>query len=414
MTEVAETVIVYVDENGAPYSTTTEARVASTVSSVAVSTTSVAAVTTTVSISSSQVLSTSASSSAVPSFDFASVKKLVAPSWSSAPYVAPSSTPQETQPSTTPPPPAPTSETPSSSAAPTPLSSSAPPPSAPAAPSPSSSSAPAHTNDNSGALGIGITYDPFVTGSGCKTDDEFAADFEKMKDYKNVRLYGQGCNQIPLAVKAAQKHNQKLMAGTYMSNRQDVAEDLGDSIRAWKSAIDRYAGGNWDIVSLFSVENERVNERDMTASAVVDAINRAREQLHAAGYNGPVGAVETVPAMFDNPAICEASDVVMVNCHAFFDTNTPAEAAGKFVRSEIDRIGKACGGKRVVVTESGWPHQGDPNGQAIPSPDNQRTALESIRATFSGDMFLHNAFDSLWKSDSMATFNAERYWGIIQ
>lgn len=401
VTELAGTVVVYVDEQGEPYSTTTEA-----VTSMA----TIAPSTTVQPTSSTQVLSisevsTPPASSEVPSFAFTSVKKQeVAPS-SSAAYVAPSSTPQEPEPTTTPPPPAPTSETPSSSAAPSP------------SPSPSPSATPAYVNDASSALGMGVTYDPFTGSDGntrCKTEDEFAADFAKMKDYQVVRLYGQGCDQIPLGIKAALKQGQKLMAGTYMSNNGN-GEDLGDSIREWNSAIDTYAGGNWDVVTLFSVENERVNDHDMTASTVVDAINRARDQLRAAGYNGPVGAVETVPAMVNNPAICAASDVVMVNCHAFFDSNTAAEAAGNFVRSEIDRVSAACGGKRVVVTESGWPHQGNTNGQAVPSPDNQQRALDSIRASFQGgDMFLHNAFDSLWKSDSMATFNAERYWGVIQ
>jgi exo-beta-1,3-glucanase (GH17 family) len=145
---------------------------------------------------------------------------------------------------------------------------------------------------------MGVTYDPFAgsqDGSRCKSDDEVANDFGRMKDFKAVRIYGMGCNMIPLAVQNAKKLNLKLLAGIYLSN-QGNGEDLGQVIQTWKSAIDQYAGGSWDIVSLFSVENERVNDHDMTASAVVDAINRARGQLRGLGYNGPVGAVETVPA----------------------------------------------------------------------------------------------------------------------
>jgi exo-beta-1,3-glucanase (GH17 family) len=393
VTERADSVLVYVDEKGEPYLTTTEAKVASTSSAVLSTTPAAAPSTTSVSSPAPQVPSASAApvppiapaSSTMPSFDFSvSVKK------------------QEAQTTTTPLAPSSTPEKPSSSPA--------------AAPSPSAPDVPAHKSDDAGVLGLGITYDPFAgasTNSRCKSDDEFAADFEKMKEYKVIRLYGQGCNQIPQAVKAALKQNQKLMAGTYMSNNGE-GEELEGSIRAWKSAIDSYANGNWDVVSLFSVENERVNDHDMTASSVVDAINRARTKLRAAGYNGPVGAVETVPAMVDNPSICEASDVVMVNCHAFFDTNTTPDNAGKFVRSEINRVQRACNGKRVVVTESGWPHQGATNGQAVPSPENQRIALDSIRTEFTTDMLLHNAFDSSWKSDSAATFEAERYWGVIQ
>jgi exo-beta-1,3-glucanase (GH17 family) len=201
------------------------------------------------------------------------------------------------------------------------------------------------------------------------------------------------------------------MGGAYL--RSSDTNELTSAIDQYKNAIDQYAGGSWDVLSLFSVENERVDQHAMTASQVVDAINSARSQLRALGYNGPVGAVETAPAMIDNPAICEASDIAMCNIHAFFDRNTQASDAGTFVRGELDRVKAACN-KRVVVTESGWPHQGDANGAAVPSPENQRMAMDSIRANFNSDMFLFSAFDSGWKSDSASTFNAERYWGTIE
>lgn len=326
-------------------------------------------------------------------------------------------------PASTPPPPPPTTE--EQAPAPSTPVSSAPKPEEPKpeptpSPAPPVSSAapsvPVVTTEDNGQLGMGITYDPFTgssSSSQCKTEQEIASDFNKMKDYKAVRIYGQGCNIIPAAIQNALKNGQKLMAGVYLTHRGN-GEDLGQVIQTYKNAIDKYAGGNWDVVQLFSVENERVNDHDYTASEVVDAIHDARDQLRGVGYNGAVGAVETVPATIDNPAICQASDVVMINCHAFFDANSEAKDAGSFVKLQMEQVKSACNNKRVVVTESGWPHQGNANGRAVPSLDNQRIALDSIRANFKGDMFLHNAFDSTWKTDWASSFNAERYWGILQ
>lgn len=270
--------------------------------------------------------------------------------------------------------------------------------------------------DGNKRLPIGITYDPFTgsqSSTRCKTADEIASDFAKMKDYKIVRIYGMGCDVIPLSVKNAIKNGQQLMAGAYMSS-QGNGEDLSTVIKTLKNAIDSYASSKWDIIQLFAVENERVNDHDMTVSAVIDAIKTAREQLRGLGYNGPVSAVDTVPAIMDNIAICKASDIVLVNCHAFFDSNTKAQDAGSFVKTQVDRVKSACGTDRVVVTESGWPHQGDANGAAVPSLDNQRMAINSINSNFNSDMFLFSSFDSTWKSDWASSFNAERYWGIIQ
>ncbi|KAH7085532.1 soluble cell wall protein-like protein [Paraphoma chrysanthemicola] len=388
VTETVADVVVYVDTDGVPYTTSFQDK-ASSISTSEVSTTSKIVVPTTDPAPPDSSLSWAPpapppSPSAMPSFDLATSIE-----------VKPASSIPEALPSSQAPPPAPTSEQP------------APPP-------PASSEVPAQKDDYDGRLGMGVTYDPFAgsqDGSRCKSDQEVANDFDRMKEFKVVRIYGMGCNMIPLAVQNAKKLNQKLMAGVYLSNRAN-GEDLGQVIQAWKSAIDQYAEGSWNMVSLFSVENERVNDHDMTASDVVDAINRARGQLRGIGYNGPVGAVETVPATLDNPAICEASDVAMVNCHAFFDSNTVAEDAGRFVKSQVDLVQKACN-KRVVVTESGWPHQGDSNGKAVPSSENQRRALSSIRSNFNHDMFLHHAFDSTWKSDWASSFNAERFWGIM-
>jgi exo-beta-1,3-glucanase (GH17 family) len=276
------------------------------------------------------------------------------------------------------------------------------------------SDVPSHTADAS-SLPLGITWDAYVesgTNSQCKSEAQIVSDFSGMKDYKIVRIYGTDCDQVSIAVREALNNGQNLMGGAYMTSAGGYS-DVSTAIAAWKNAINQYAGGNWDVLQLFTVENEGVNDHELTASAVVDAINNARGQLRGLGYNGPVGAVETAPATISNPSICDASDVVMCNIHAFFDQNTKASDAGTFVMGQVNQVKAACKNKRVIVTESGWPHQGDANGAAVPSPDNQRMALDSIRANFNSDMFLFSAFDSSWKADSGSTFNTERYWGTI-
>lgn len=233
-----------------------------------------------------------------------------------------------------------------------------------------------------------------------------------MTKYGIVRIYGMACNIVPLAVRLAEENNQKVFAGIWLA-KDGSNEKTEDVVSALTSAVRDYAGGNWDIVKLVSVENERVNDGAFTASEVVDAINRARQALRFAGYNGPVGAVETVPAMLDNPTICKNSDLAMVNVHSFFDQNTKAEDSGKFVRDRVGEVKDKCGGKRVIVTEAGWPHQGDSHGAAVASRENQKKAIDSVLSLFDHDLFLFNAFDSPWKSDWAGSFNAERYWGIF-
>lgn len=445
VTEVVAEVVIYVDEGGAAFSTSTSVKVpVMAMSSVLSSSTSQAALPKTTPSSIASVISIPASltpavapesSSAAPvtteALEPAAQSSSVAESPSSpvepsSPPVEPSSPPVEpslppveppsppaappSPPVEPPSPPAPSSLLPAEqylppAAPPSPPAAPPPPPSSPASPAPTE-------NLSAGSLPMGITWDVYTGSSECKSEAEIASEFSRMRDFKMIRLYGMDCNQISLGIQNALKNGQKLMGGAYL-DAGGSGEDVSEVIKAYKTAIDQHAGGNWDVIQLFTVENERVNEGRMTAAQVVDAIGRARTQLRQLGYNGPVGAVETAPATINNPSICEASDVAMVNIHAFFDQHTHAADAGPFVKSQVERVQSACNNKRVVVTESGWPRQGSPNGEAIPSPENQRIALQSIRASFSGDMFLFSAFDSSWKVNTASTFNAERFWGVI-
>jgi exo-beta-1,3-glucanase (GH17 family) len=258
---------------------------------------------------------------------------------------------------------------------------------------------------------LGITYDPFKGSSGqcqCKTASEMSAEFEKMRNYGIMRIYGNDCGVIPVAVQEALHNGQKLMAGIYTPN-----QDIQSVVNALSDAVKQYNGGNWDIIQLVSVENERVNAHVMTASDAQDSVTQARAALSSAGYSGPVGVVETAPAIIDNPSLCDKSDLALVNIHAFFDPNTAAENAGSFVKSEVARVQQACPNKRIVVTESGWPHQGASHDKAVASKDAQSAAINSIRVAFDHDLFLFNAFDSLWKTDDDTTWSAEKYWGIL-
>lgn len=427
--------IVYVDGSGVPYSTTTSERVGaetapSTTSEISLSTSKVvlsksdirtssssakvqveAALSTTseIALSTSAVRVTSSPSAVTPQSTPQAISekpKSASTTPSSKPTAVDTTcttttltpslvTPEYTSPTST----STTSTTTTKASGPAPQS---PPPAKPA------------PTEQAGAdtMPLGITWDAYTDSSGCKSPAQVASEFSRMKDYKVIRIYGKDCNQIALAVQNALKNGQKLMGGAYVDT-SGGGEDVGDVIQTYKNAIDQYAGGNWDVIQLFSVENERINERRMTAQQVVDVIGSARAQLRRAGYNGLVGATETAPATIDNPSICAASDVVMVNIHAFFDRNTQAADAGPFVQSQVQLVKFACNNKRVVVTESGWPHQGNANGAAVPSPENQRAALDSIRAAFSSDMFLFSSFDSGWKANTASTFNAERFWGIL-
>lgn len=216
--------------------------------------------------------------------------------------------------------------------------------------------------------------------------------------YSKVRVYDIGCD-LGTVASAAAAQGLQLMAG--LNTIGNVAGDLAKLVGMLK--------GNWGPVDTIVIGNEVVNSGG-SAAAVVAALAAARPILAAAGFTKNIVTVDTFIAHQANPSLCQNSDYCAVNAHAFFDPNTVASNAGQFVTNAISGLGN---GKRIVVTESGWPYQGQTNGQAIPSPQNQQAAMNSLKSAFSGNpggLFLFQAYDASYKSPGY--LGVEQYFGI--
>ncbi len=310
------------------------------------------------------------------------------------------------------PPAAPSSSTPESSGAPVsskaPASSQSAVPPSYSAPDSSASSAPAPTTSappsggaGAGASGYAISYAPYDSKGDCKTADQINSDFGAFSGYSMVRIYGTDCGQVPGVLEAAVSKGMKVFAGVY-----DIS-----SVKSETQTLIDAAKSNWDVIDTVSIGNEVVNNGG-SPSDVVNAVKTARTMLQSAGYKGKIVTVDTVVALMDNPELCEVSDFAAANCHAFFNADITAAGAGKYVASQAQLVKEACGGKDVMITESGWPSAGDPNGSAVPSPANQKVAIESLRSAFSSNIVLFSAFNDAWKDNFDGSFNTEQFWGI--
>ena len=206
---------------------------------------------------------------------------------------------------------------------------------------------------------------------------------------------------------AAKSANQKIFAGIF--NIGDVESEVQTLISA--------VGGKWENVDTVSVGNELLNQGSASAGQLVSAINAAKGALKPAGYSGPVVYVDTFNAMIAqnkiDKSLCEASDYSAANAHAFFSAITPAASAGEWVKDTAQQIAESCPGKKVLISESGWPSSGSSNGAAIPSLANQKTAISTIKGAFpDGGVFLFSAYNDHWKVNAAWNFFAEQSYGI--
>ncbi|KAL8702770.1 MAG: hypothetical protein Q9201_004046 [Fulgogasparrea decipioides] len=246
----------------------------------------------------------------------------------------------------------------------------------------------------------GVSYSPYNADNTCKSTQQVATDLAQITGYQVIRLYGTDCNQVANVLAATEGSNVKLFLGIFdLAQVQKESETIATAVK-----------GDWSRVSAISVGNELVN-KGTDPGTVIGAVEQARGALKSSGYNGPVVTVDTMTAMANHPEICKASDFCAINCHAFFDGKTPAENSGEFVKGWVDKIGQATG-KTVVVTETGWPTQGDTNGVAVPSQDNHLAALQSIKGALSTNVIFYSAYNDMWKKNWPGSFNAEQFWGL--
>ncbi|CEP64999.1 uncharacterized protein LALA0_S16e00364g [Lachancea lanzarotensis] len=271
----------------------------------------------------------------------------------------------------------------------------------------SSSSAPAASSSSSGSVGSGgakgITYSPYSSSGSCKSSSDIASDLAQLSGYDIIRLYGVDCDQVS-AVLQNKGSSQKVFLGIYYTDA------IQDGVNTIQSAIN--AHGSWDDVYAVSIGNELVNAGTASVSQVGSLVSEGRSALKSAGYSGPVVSVDTFIAVINNPGLCEYSDFMAVNAHAYFDYNTAASDAGTWLNEQIERVWGACNGnKNVLITESGWPSQGETLGKAVASKQNQVSAINSIKASCGNAVILFTAFNDYWKADG--AYGCEKYWGIL-
>jgi len=274
---------------------------------------------------------------------------------------------------------------------------------------PATTSAAVSPVSTSASNGFGLSYNPYNKDGTCKTAAQVLVDFDGFGGaFATVRTYGIDCNTVPNVLAAAKAHGMKLFQGIFDINA------IESSVQTIVSAV----GGDWSSIHTISVGNELVNGGQATAATVVAAVNTARSLLRAAGYTGPVVTCDTLIATISNPSLCDNSDYCAVNSHPFFDPNTAASQAGDFLVAQLGRLKNvlANSAQSIVITETGWPSQGDANGAAVPSLANQVTAIAAIKSAFTSNpagLVLFNPYHMHWKTSNANQFNAEPWWGFL-
>lgn len=161
-------------------------------------------------------------------------------------------------------------------------------------------------------------------------------------------------------------------------------------------------------VDIAAVGNEVMYRGDLTEDQLLEYINRVKEALP----NIPVGYVDAYYEFSHRPRITEICDVILTNCYPYWE-GCPIEYSLPHMISMFGSAKDAGQGKRVIITETGWPSEGGSLKGAIASNENaMKYFIETQNWSKFNDIeiFYFSSFDESWKVGPEGAVGA--YWGL--
>ena len=248
----------------------------------------------------------------------------------------------------------------------------------------------------------GISFSPYVDGQspGAEiSEPQIRERLSIIQPYTHwIRSFScrEGNQETP---RIAHENGLKTMVGVVLS------EDLELNEIELRNGIEVARAGHADILA---VGNEVMLREDLTEDQLIDYIERAK----AAVPGVPVGTVDAYFLFENHPRVAAACDTLLVNCYPFWES-CPAEYALLYMKEMYRRAQNVAGGKKVIISETGWPTVGSPFGAAVPSYDH---ALEYFIRTCQWaheegvEIFYFSSFDESWKVGDEGDVGA--YWGL--
>lgn len=250
----------------------------------------------------------------------------------------------------------------------------------------------------------GICFSMYEDGQGpgdTITPEQVERRIKILKPYtKWIRSFSttEGNEHIP---RIAKKHGLKNLAGAWLG------DDLEKNEEEIEGLVQLAKEGCVDIAA---VGNEVMYRKDLTEEQLLEYIYRVKEALK--DFNIPVGYVDAYYEFSHRPAITEACDVILSNCYPYWEGCHIDYSLNHM--QEMYRLAAEAGkGKKVIVTETGWPSQGSSLGNSHSTAENTMKYFINAQvwsAKENVEMFYFSSFDESWKVGAEGDVGA--YWGL--
>ena len=213
-----------------------------------------------------------------------------------------------------------------------------------------------------------------------------------------IRVFSctQGNEIIP---KLAKEYGFKTLVGAWLGEEADKNEEELQWLIALASA---------GYVDVAAVGNEVMYREELEEEELVEYILRAKQALKGI----PVGYVDAYYEFTNRPKITEVCDVILANCYPYWEA-CHIDYSLLYMKQMYYQAVQAASGKRVIITETGWPSSGEALGAAEPGYENALKYFINAQAWSQQEgieMFYFSAFDEGWKVGAEGSVGA--FWGL--
>jgi exo-beta-1,3-glucanase (GH17 family) len=232
------------------------------------------------------------------------------------------------------------------------------------------------------------------------TESQVRRRMEIIKPYtKWVRTFSctDGNELIP---KIAREYGIKTLVGAWLGDDPEINE------REIEGLIQLTNEGYVDIAA---VGNEVLYRNDLSEDELIGFIERVKAALPK---GIPVGYVDAYYEFSTHPRITTLCDVILANCYPYWE-GCPFEYSLGHMQQMFGQAIHAANGKKVIITETGWPSQGTGLKGAQPSAENAMKYFINAQvwsAKQNIEMFYFSSFDESWKVGPEGDVGA--YWGL--
>lgn len=255
----------------------------------------------------------------------------------------------------------------------------------------------------------GLTYTPVnAQFPNCRVSyDDVVEDIKLLSQLTDrIRLYGMDCNQSHFTLKAIEnlKIPMKVVLTIWVDDNDETYK------RQYNSFFDAINKFGSDRILAVSVGNEALFRKEITTSELSARIIDVRQKLKAMGITIPVTTSE-IGSLFTSELIA-VTDRPMPNIHPFFAGVTPEQASSWTLKYFDENIAKKSRNPSII-SEVGWPTQGDAEKTSVPSVQGLQTVVDDFVCNANSlgyRYFFFEMFDESWK----IIFNVrETSWGLF-